>query len=69
MVGLVDVVEVQIKAPHERRVMERGLSTRDADAYIKFAVFRLGVEKAFYATQPAALCEHGHVNCSTCDAV
>jgi hypothetical protein len=52
MSDLVDVVEVQIKAPHERRVMERGLTKENADAYIKLAVMRRGVENQFYTTQP-----------------
>lgn len=53
MSELVDVVEVQIKAPHERRVMDTGLTKENADAYIKMAIARRGVEHSFYTTQPS----------------
>ena len=52
MNDLVDVVEVQIKAPHDRRIMERGLTKENADAYIKLAVMRRGVETHFYKAVP-----------------
>lgn len=52
MSDLVDVVAVQIKPPHERRVMDSGLTPRNAEAYIKMAVMRRGVENEFYTTQP-----------------
>ena len=52
---LFDVVEVQIKAPHEWRVMETRLTKENADAYIKMAVIRRGVEHSFYTTQPSAV--------------
>lgn len=54
MAELVDVVAVQIKAPHARRVMERNLTPERAESYIKFAVYRRGVEYEFYTTQPAS---------------
>lgn len=42
-----DVVAVNLKTLEER-VMERGLSADNADAYIMFAVMRRGVETEFY---------------------
>ena len=51
---LVDVIEVQIKPPHERRVMKAGLTKDNAEAYIKIAVARRGVENQFYTTQPSS---------------
>ncbi len=48
-----DVIEVQIKAPHETRVMAVDLTENDADAFIKFAVIRRGVEHQFYKAVPA----------------
>lgn len=53
MVDLVDVVAVEIKPPHVRRVMECGLTPRDAESFIKIAVMRRGVDSEFYTTQPA----------------
>lgn len=51
MSDLVDVIEVQIKAPHEKRVMETGLTKENAEAYIKLAILRRGVENQFYTTR------------------
>lgn len=48
-----DVVEIEIKNPLNRRVMDRGLSRDDADAYVKMAVYRRGVETHFYKAVPA----------------
>ena len=50
---LVDVIEVRIKSPHEKRVMETGLTKENAEAYIKIAIARRGVEDQFYTTRPA----------------
>lgn len=48
MADLFDVIEVQIAAPHTERVMETGLSQNDAEAFIKIAVMRRGVNTHFY---------------------
>ncbi len=52
MSNLFDVIEVQIKPPHDERVMETGLTEENAEAYIKFAVIRRGVETSFYKKRP-----------------
>jgi hypothetical protein len=53
------VVEVEIELPHVERIMESGLSDRNAEAFIALAVLRRGVETHFYMkrsnTQPLAL--------------
>lgn len=49
---LVDVIEVQIKAPHTIRVMDTGKSAASADFYIKMAILRRGVEHSFFMTAP-----------------
>ena len=59
---LVDVVAVQIKSPHARRVMDRGLTKENAEAYIKMAVMRRGVDEEFYTTQPSRLREQENAN-------
>lgn len=43
-----DVVEIEIMRPLNRRVMARGLSKDDAEAYVKTAVFRQGVVVHIY---------------------
>lgn len=48
-----DVVAVNIKTL-EQRVMERGLSERNADAYIHMAVIRRGVDVEFFKRVPSA---------------
>lgn len=53
MSSLFDVVEIEIKNPANKHVMERDLSEDDADAYVKMAVFRRGVETHFYKAVPA----------------
>ena len=53
MTDLVDVVAVEIKQPHTRRIMERNLTPQDAWSFIKIAVIRRGVDSEFYTTQPA----------------
>lgn len=52
MTDLVDVIEVQIKAPHKIWVMESGLTEKDAEAYIKMAIMRRGVKDQFYKAAP-----------------
>lgn len=49
----VDVIAVEIKPPHARRVMECNISPGDAEAYIKIAIARRGVDHEFYTTEPA----------------
>ncbi len=48
-----DVLEIEIKNPANKRVMERGLSEDNAEAYVKMAVYRRGVETHFYKAVPA----------------
>lgn len=49
---LVDVIEVQIKAPHTIRVMATGKTKANADAFISMAIMRRGCESQFYTTAP-----------------
>jgi len=48
-----DLLEIEIKNPANKRVMERDLSEDNADAFIRMAVFRRGVETHFYKAVPA----------------
>lgn len=50
---LVDVVEVQIKPPHERRIMARKMTPDNAKAFVNMAIARRGVEHSFYTLQLA----------------
>ena len=50
---LFDVIEVEIKEPHRVRVMDRNMTEANAEAYIKMAVYRRGVEHHFYKAVPA----------------
>ena len=43
-----DVLAVQISAPHTVRVLAHNKSLDDAEASVKFAVYRLGVDTEFY---------------------
>lgn len=45
---LYDVLAVQIKAPNAERIMTKGLTRENAEAYVKTAVLRRGVEEEFY---------------------
>jgi hypothetical protein len=47
-----DVVAVNIKTAAQR-VMKRDLSIYSADAFIRFAVMRRGVDEEFYKAVPA----------------
>jgi hypothetical protein len=48
-----DIYAVAIKAPHEVRLMDSGLTADNAEAVINFAVMRRGVEDEFYKRVPA----------------
>ncbi len=48
-----DVLEIEISNPRNRLLMTTDLSKEDADAYVKMAVFRRGVETHFYKAVPA----------------
>jgi hypothetical protein len=48
---LFDVIAVNIKTLAER-IMETRLTKLDAEAFVKIAVFRRGVEEEFYKTEP-----------------
>ncbi len=61
MSNLLDVVEVQIKAPHRIRVIERNKSEQNAEAIVKMAVMRRGVEDSFFMTKPAGQFNDGDV--------
>jgi len=50
---LFDVIATQIRAPHKRRIMDRGMTKTAAESYIKFAVYRRGVDEEFYSAVPA----------------
>lgn len=50
---MLDVIEVQIKAPHTVRVIERNKSVGNAEAIVSMAVARRGVEHFFFTTAPA----------------
>ena len=51
--SMVDVIEVEIRAPHHVRVLERNKSEQNADAIVNMAVMRRGVEEHFFTTCPA----------------
>lgn len=48
-----DVIEVEIKNPHTVHVMDRDKDERNAEAFIKMAIARRGVETHFYKAVPA----------------
>ncbi len=48
-----DVIEVQIKAPHTVRIIANRKSEDNAEAIVKIAVVRRGVEHSFFKTVPA----------------
>lgn len=52
---LVDVIEVQISAPHSRRVLATKLTPGNAEAFILAAIARRGVDTHFYTTEPASV--------------
>jgi hypothetical protein len=53
MADLMNVVEVRIQPPHERRVIAEAKSPDEAEAIIKMAVARRGVEDHFFVAEPA----------------
>jgi len=55
MSDLFDVLEIEIKNPANRRVMDRDMTKENADAYVKIAVMRRGVETHIYKAVPAGL--------------
>lgn len=48
-----DVLEIEIAPPHNKRVMAVDMTEMEADAFIKIAVMRRGVENHFYKAVPA----------------
>lgn len=59
MPKFLDVVEVEIAAPHRVRVMARNKAERDADAIVSMAVARRGVETHFFKTAPVGRYKDG----------
>jgi hypothetical protein len=51
--GLVDVMEVEIAAPHGKRLMRSGMTEKNAEAFIQMAIARRGVETHFYKAVPS----------------
>jgi hypothetical protein len=51
---LFDVVEVEIRNPSNRRVIASGKTERNADAIVRMAVIRRGVQHHFFTTVPHA---------------
>lgn len=47
-----DVIAVRIRVPRTVRVLASGLDEANAEAVIKLAVLRRGVENEFYTTAP-----------------
>jgi len=61
-VQLFDVVAVNyLTKPATVRVMDRGMTARNADAYVTMAVIRRGVDYEFFAEVPAGLYSDGDV--------
>lgn len=54
-----DVIAVSLEKPPTVRVLDRGLTQEDADATVRFAVIRRGVEKEFFAKVPAGKYKDG----------
>lgn len=50
--GTFDVYEIEIAPPHKRRLMARLMTEAEAEAFIKIAVARRGVETHFYKAEP-----------------
>lgn len=55
---LFDVVGVNL-ATHRVRIMATCQTAENADAYVKMAVMRRGVDKEFFAAPPAGLYQDG----------
>lgn len=50
--SMFDVIEVEIAPPHRNRLMADDMTERDAEAYMKIAIARRGVEHHFYKVVP-----------------
>jgi len=50
---LFDVIRIEIDEPHREDVLYTGETKADADALIKFAIIRRGVETHFFVARPA----------------
>lgn len=61
-VDLFDVYEVEIRPPNNCRLMQAGLPKEDAEAFVKMAVMRRGVENHFYTTRPHWVPPHTRSN-------
>ena len=53
MADLFDVIEIEIAAPENVRVIAEGKTERNANAIEEMAVIRRGVETHFFKTVPA----------------
>ena len=56
---MLDVIEVQIKAPHTVRVIAEDKSEKNAEAIVEMAVMRRGVEHSFFTTAPTGTYRDG----------
>jgi len=54
-----DVIEVEIAAPHKVRVMATRKSKANADAFVNMAVMRRGVEHHFFKAVPSGVYNNG----------
>ena len=54
-----DVLAVTIAAPHTVRIMAQQKSLDNAEAFIKIAVWRLGVATEYYVTVPDGTYQEG----------
>lgn len=55
---LFDVIAVNLET-HRARVMDRGMTEANAEAYVNMAVIRRGVEKEFFKAVPAGTVADG----------
>lgn len=49
-----DVIEVSLTPPHPERLIQADLSADDAEAVVKMAVARRGVENSIFKAVPAS---------------
>lgn len=59
--ALFDVIEVEIAAPHRVRVLNAAKTEANAEAIVKMAVMRRGVEHYFFKTCPTGAYHDGDV--------
>lgn len=52
---LFDVFAVTIASPRTERFMDGGMTEDNAEAYIKMAVYRRGVDTEFYIKRPSPM--------------